>query len=337
MRHMRPTQEDMDFARGVLEGEAQAVAALGRCVDGAFARAVEMMCGCTGQVVVTGVGKAGLIGAKISATLASTGTPSIFLHPTDALHGDLGRLRPGDVVLALSHSGATPEVVMLLDHLKRGGQPVIAVTSEAGSPLGSDADVTVAYGAIKEACQLGLAPSVSTTVMLALGDALALTAARMRNFTSEDYATFHPAGSLGLTFVRVDRAMGFRKGDRLAVSDESSPVRQVLADAERIHRRAGAVLLVDTTGRLTGIFTDADLRRRLLTEKDTSFMDRPVREIMIRGPKNVRAGALASEALEIMTRYRIGELPVLDDDGRPVGLIDLKDLVGMGSAANGKV
>jgi arabinose-5-phosphate isomerase len=337
MRRMKPSQEDMEFALGVLEGEAQALAALGRCVDDAFARAVEMMCGCTGQVVVTGVGKAGLIGAKISATMASTGTPSIFLHPTEALHGDLGRLRPGDVVLALSHSGATPEVVMLLDHLKRGGQAVIALTSDAGSPLGSDADVTIAYGTIKEACQFGLAPSVSTTCMLALGDALALTAARVRNFTSEDYATFHPAGSLGLTFIRVERAMGFRRGERLAVAEESRPVRQVLAEAEKIHRRAGAVLLVDAAGRLTGILTDADLRRRLLAERDSSFMDRPASRIMIRDPKSIRAGALASEALETMTRYRIGELPVLDDGGRPVGMIDLKDLVGMGSAANGKV
>ena len=334
MRRMKPSQQDMEYARSVLAGEAEAVAALGRCVDEAFADAVGMMHGCAGQVVLTGIGKAGLIGAKISATLASTGTPSIFLHPTEALHGDLGRVRDGDVVLALSHSGATREMVMLLDHLKRCGAKVIAITGRAGSPLAVDADVAIVYGDVKEAGLHGLAPSVSTTCMLAMGDALALTVMRMRNFTSEEYAVFHPGGSLGLTFVRVERAMSFRKGDRMAVANASCPVRQVLAEAEHIPRRAGAVLLVDDAGRLAGILTDADLRRHLIVQSDETFMDRPVAEIMIHDPHSVRVGAFASEALEVMTRYRIGELPVLDADGRPVGLVDLKDLAGMGSAGS---
>ncbi len=332
---MSPTEADLDYARKVLADEAAAVARLAGGVDENFARAVDMIAACPGQVVITGVGKAGLIGRKISATLASTGTPSIFLHATDAVHGDLGRLREDDVVLALSHSGATRELLILLDHLKRHGSSLIAITGNAGSPLGADADATITYGRIEEACQHGLAPSVSTTCMLALGDALALTSSRLRNFTPANFAAFHPGGSLGLTFVRVDKAMSFRKGDRLAVADDSLSVRDALAAAEGIPRRAGALLLVDADGRLTGILTDADVRRRLLTEDGREFLGRSVTEVMMPDPKSVHAGSLASEALEIMTQYRIAELPVLDAAGRPVGLIDLKDLVGMGSANNG--
>ncbi|NQU75311.1 MAG: KpsF/GutQ family sugar-phosphate isomerase [Planctomycetes bacterium] len=332
---MSPTKQDLDFARSVLTEEAHAIAALQRCVDDAFARAADVIYNCRGQVVLTGIGKAGLIAKKISGTLASTGTPSIFLHPTDALHGDLGRVQDGDVVLILSHSGATQELIRLLDHLKRRPVKVITLTGEAGSPLAVDADVVISYGPVKEACQLGLAPSVSTTCMLAMGDALALTVMRMKNFTGEDFARHHPGGSLGLTFVRVERAMSFRKGGRLAVAGETSPVRKILADAEKIHRRAGALLLVDEAGRLTGILTDADLRRRLMIETDGQFMDRPAFEIMIRNPKSIHLDALASEALDVMTSYRIAELPVLDNDGRPVGLIDLKDLAGMGGSSNG--
>ena len=335
MRGMSPSELDLDFARGVLADEARAVASLTQCVDDAFARAVRMMYDCGGQVVVTGVGKEGLVGAKISATLASVGTPSIFLHPTDAVHGDLGRVRDGDLVLALSHSGATREILILLDHLKRRDLKLIAITADAGSPLAVDAETAIAYGNVQEACQLGLAPSVSTTCMLALGDALALTVMRMRNFSTEDYAAFHPGGSLGLTFVRVERAMGFRKGERLAMVSDRLTVREALAEGEKIHRRAGALVVVDADGMLAGVLTDSDLRRRLLDCGDTNLMDRPISEVMHADPHSVRAGALASEALELMTKYRIGELPVLDDAGRPVGLIDLKDLVGMGSENHG--
>ncbi len=331
---MSPSPLDLDYARKVLSDEAAAVGSLLDCVDDDFARAVQMIADGAGQVVVTGIGKAGLIGAKISATLASTGTPSLFLHPTEALHGDLGRLRAGDVVLALSHSGATQELIMLLDHLKRLDAKVIAITSDPGSPLAADADIAITYGRLDEACELGLTPSVSTTCMLALGDALALTVMRMRKFTPEEFAAFHPAGSLGLTFVRVERAMSFRKGERLAVAPDTLTVREVLAAGEAIPRRAGAMLLVDGEGKLTGILTDADLRRRLLAV-GSGLLDSPVREVMVAHPKSVPAGGLASEALEIMTRFRIGELPVLDAGGRPIGLIDLKDLVGMGSVPNG--
>lgn len=329
---MVPSQQDLAFARGVLAGEAQAVAKLEGCVDDVFARAVAMLHDCRGQIVVTGVGKAGLVGAKVSATMASTGTPSFFLHPTEAVHGDLGRVRPDDVVLALSHSGATREVLVLLDHLKRAGVPVIAMTSEAGSPLAVDAEVAIVYGAVREACPLELAPSASTTCMLALGDALALTVMRMKRFSSEDYAVFHPAGSLGLTFLRVERVMSFKRGQRLAMANQSLTVREALVEGERIFRRAALLVLVDDEGRLTGILADSDLRRRLSLESDGAFLDKPVCQIMVRNPHTICSAALASEALEIMTKFRIAELPVLDAEGRPIGLVDLKDLVGMGSA-----
>lgn len=331
----RPSPSDLDFARQVLASEAAALAALPGRVGEAFARAVELIFDCRGQVVVTGIGKAGLVGAKISATLTSTGTRSIFLHPTDALHGDLGRLQRDDVVLALSHSGATQELLVLLDHLKGRGARLIALTGEPNCPLAANADVSIAYGPVQEACALGLAPSVSTTCMLALGDALALTVMRMRNFKPEDFAAFHPGGSLGRQLMRVEEAMTFRKGDRLAVADDGLSVRQVLVEAERIPRRAGAVLLVDAEGNLTGILTDADVRRRLLEQGDC-LLGRSVRDVMVKAPKSIAQGALASEALAIMNQYRIDELPVLDGAGRPVGLVDVQDLIGLRTVANGK-
>ncbi len=331
---MTPTELDLDFARQVLTSEADALARLADCIGPSFSEAVHLVHGCPGQVVVTGIGKAGIIGQKVSATLASTGTPSLFLHPTEALHGDLGRLRRGDVVLAFSHSGATEELLALLDHLKARGAQLVAVTGQPASPLAREADVAVVYGPVSEACSLGLAPSVSTTCMLALGDALALTVMRMRDFSPEDFAAFHPGGSLGRRLMKVEEAMTFRMGDRLAVAEDGLSVREVLAAAERIARRAGAVLLVDGQGRLSGILTDADLRRRLLAEPDGQLLARPVAEVMKRGPKVVTVGTLASEALALMNQYRIDELPVLDGQGRPAGLIDVQDLVGLRTVVN---
>lgn len=341
---MSPSPLDLEFARQVLTSEAEALAGLLPCVNDRFAEAVRIIHDCTrpdrqdrpGQVVVTGIGKAGLVGAKISATMASTGTPSIFLHPTEALHGDLGRLQRGDVVLALSHSGATQELLLLLDHLKGRGAKLVAITGNEGSPLAAGADVAVVYGPVREACVLGLAPSVSTTCMLALGDALALTAMRMRDFSPEDFAAFHPGGSLGRQLMKVEEAMTFRKGERLALAMDSLTVREVLMQAEKIARRAGAVLLVDSVGRLTGILTDADVRRHLLKDADGRFLRQPVAEIMHRNPKCIRVGSLASEALAIMNQYRIDELPVLDSAGCPAGMVDVQDLVGLRTVANGK-
>ncbi|MDY6913021.1 MAG: KpsF/GutQ family sugar-phosphate isomerase [Planctomycetota bacterium] len=325
---MDGTQVNLELARQTLKLEGQAVAALAETIGESFVAAAEAVFGCCGKVVLTGIGKAGIVGEKISATLASTGTQSIFLHPVEALHGDLGRLQDRDVVVALSHSGATEELVRLTDHIKARGAKLIAVTGSADSPLGRHADVVVCYGPLQEACPLGLAPTVSTTCMLALGDALALTVMQMRNFQPEDFAVFHPAGALGRKLLKVEEAMSFCAGERLSVVDDSLTVAAALAEAEKTPRRTGAMLLVDSQSRLSGILTDADLRRALITGGE-KILNEPVAELMTRDPKHIHVGELASEAMATLNKYRIDELPVLDDAGRPVGVIDVQDLLGI--------
>jgi arabinose-5-phosphate isomerase len=321
---------ELDTARRTLAAEGQAIAALAEKLDDGFARAAAAVYACEGKVVLTGIGKAGIIAQKVSATLASTGTQSIFLHPVEALHGDLGRVQRGDVAVALSHSGETDELLRLLDHIKARGASLIAVTAEPDSPLARDADVAVCYGHVEEACPLGLAPTVSTSCMLALGDAMALTVMKMRSFTPEDFAAFHPAGALGRRLLTVEEAMWFRRGEGLNVAADSLTLRKALAEAERdVPRRSGAMLLVDGRGRLSGILTDADLRRLLLADPDGGLLDRPVAELMTRGPKFVRADDLASEALAVLNQYRVDELPVLDGEGRPIGIIDVQDLLAL--------
>ena len=326
---------DLELARNTLIAESDAIAALARQIGDSFARAAEAVFRCAGKVVLTGIGKAGIIAQKISATLASTGTQSIFLHPVEALHGDLGRVGRGDVAIALSHSGATEEIIRLLDHIKGRGARLIAITAVQDSPLGRYADVTVCYGSVEEACPLGLAPTVSTSCMLALGDALALVVMRMRNFQPEDFAAFHPAGELGRRLLRVEDAMIFRRDDRLAVVSERLSLGAALAEAEK-GRRTGAMLLVDGDGRLSGILTDADLRRALVRRGDRDIMDRPVSEFMTRNPKHIHLGELASEAVAVMNKGRFDELPVLDGDDRPVGLIDVQDLLGIKTVSDGR-
>ncbi len=339
---MDQPRANLELARKVVSDEARYVGMLAARIDECFARAAEAIFRCTGTVILTGVGKPGFIAQKISATLASTGTPSIFLHPVEALHGDLGRVRRDDVVVALSNSGETEEILRLTDHLKARGAILVAITGRPDSPLARYADIALCYGPVDEACPLGLAPSATTSCMLALGDALALTVMDMRQFSPEDFAAFHPAGALGRQLLRVEEAMTFRKGERLPVFPETMSVRQVLSGGEQgpggnevilnPKRRAGAALLVDESGRLSGIFTDGDLRRRLLEDRDGRLLDKPVGEIMHRDPKRIQVGELASRALAVMNRYRIDELPVVDAEGRPVGLLDVQDLVGLKAA-----
>lgn len=330
-----PPTVDMDVARRTLRVEGAAITALAEQIGEPFLRAVSAVHGCRGMVVLTGVGKAGIVCRKISATLASTGTPSIFLHPVEALHGDLGRVQRQDVVMAFSHSGESEEIVRLLDHIKRLGAKLIAVTGSETSPLGKHADITVAYGQVEEACPLGLAPTVSTTCMLALGDALAMTVMEMRNFQSEDYAAYHPGGSLGRKLLKVEEVMTFRPGELLTFAQDGLSLVDALAETERAGRRSGAMLLVDAEGRLSGILTDADLRRLILKHRQDGILDRPVRELMTRDPKHVHLGQLASEALAICNEFRIDELPVLDDQARPVGIIDVQDLLGIKTFSHG--
>jgi arabinose-5-phosphate isomerase len=320
------SKEWIEFARGVIDVEAAAVRRVGAAIDESFSRAVQMMLDCRGAVLTCGIGKAGHVARKLSATLASTGTPSHFLSATDAVHGDVGAVRPGDVVLMLSASGESDELIRLLQIVKKLGHPVMAITSSATSTLGRHADVGILTGKIDEACPLGLAPSASTTAMLALGDALALTVMKARRFTADDFARFHPAGQLGRKLTRVGEAMTFKVGDNLPVASSSLPVASVLGSVSRIKRRSGGIILVDDAGLLAGFFSDGDLRR--LVERDpANAMATPIGTVMTRNPRSVHVDALAGEALAIMKQYRIDELPVVDDTNRPVGLIDVQDLV----------
>ena len=259
--------DSIEFGKQVIEAEAAAVSRLAKLLDASFARAAAMVLQCQGTVLTSGVGKAGHVARKLSATLASTGTPSHFLSAADAVHGDLGSIRQGDIVLVLSASGESDEILRLLSLVKKLGHPVIAITSSATNGVGKSADVVLAMGKIEEACPLGLAPSASTTAMMAMGDALALTVMKLRNFTADDFALFHPAGQIGRQLIRVKEAMTFRLGENLPVASETLTVRQVLREVSRIKRRSGAVVLVDAAGKLSGIFSDGDLRR-LLTDHD---------------------------------------------------------------------
>ncbi|MFB3894253.1 MAG: SIS domain-containing protein [Phycisphaerae bacterium] len=327
---------NLELARRTLQAEGRTIAALAGRIGESFARAAGMVYRCAGKVVLTGIGKAGIVAQKVSGTLASTGTQSIFLHPVEALHGDLGRLQRGDVVIALSHSGQTAEIIRLVDHLKGRGASLIAITSSADSPLGRHADIVVSYGNVEEACPLGLAPTVSTSCMLALGDALALTVMQMRNFQPEEFAAFHPAGALGRKLLKVEEAMLARQDERMAVVRDDLTLGAALAEGQKPKRRLGAMLLVDGDGRLSGILTDADLRRALVRDGGTDILQRPVSQFMVREPKHIHLGELASEAQAIMNRYRIDELPVLDKESRPVGIIDVQDLLGIKTVANGR-
>ena len=318
--------EGVAFAREVLRIEAEALERVRVRLGGSIARAADMVYQCTGSVIVTGMGKAGHVGQKLAATLASTGTRAFPLHPVEAVHGDLGRIRGDDVVLALSQSGETDEVLRLVPAIRRIGAGLIAITERAGSSLGQAADLCVALGPIEEACPLGLAPSASTTALMAVGDALALLVSRMRDFRAEDFALYHPGGSLGRQLSRVEDVM--RTGHQLRRAHVDETVREVFIRLAGPRRHSGAVLIVDEQEVLLGIFTDSDLAR-LFEKRREADLDRPIGEVMTRDPVQVAVGATLAEAIEAMKARKISELPVVDGGGRPVGLIDLTDLIGL--------
>jgi len=315
-----------EFAREVLAVEATAVRAMADAIDEAFERVVRLVLDCPGAVITSGIGKAGFVARKLSATFSSTGTPSHFLSPADAVHGDVGAIRKGDLLLILSSSGESDEILRLLSLVKKLGHPVVGITATPTSTLGRFADAILATGKITEACPLGLAPSASTTAMMALTDALALSVMKLRRFTSEDFALYHPAGQLGRKLIKVKEAMTFRRGENLPVASDRLTVAQVLHEVSAIKRRSGAVILVNESDRISGIFTDGDLRR-LLTDNDGSNLGRAIRDVMKRDPKRISEDALASQAMGVMRQHRIDELPVVDSSDRPVGLIDVQDLV----------
>ena len=316
---------DLNRAREVLRTEAQAILSLVDRLGPDFTSAVAAVAGCGGHLVVTGMGKAGLIGQKVSATFASTGTPSIFLHPAEAYHGDLGRVGKEDVVLALSNSGETEEVVRLLSPLRRIGARIIAVTASRQSTLGKNADLVIELGRIDEACPLGLAPSATTTALLALGDALAFCVFESRGFDREKFAFYHPGGDLGRRLLKVSEVM--RTGDRNPVVREETPVAEAVAAITRA--RAGAVCVVDAAGRLAGIFTDGDLRRTM--GRDARLLAGRIADVMTRSPKTIGPDRLADEAVRILREKKIDELPVVNDKGEPVGMLDIQDLLDVGA------
>jgi arabinose-5-phosphate isomerase len=316
---------DLEYARQVIEAEAEAIGSVRSIVDESFVRACDMIHGCTGSCIVSGIGKAGIIGQKISATLASTGTPSHFLHPAEAVHGDLGRLRENDVVMVLSYGGETDEVTRLINLVKQLGIRLICITGDRNSTLGKHSDIVLCMGQMSEACPLGVAPSVSTTCMLAVGDALALTIMKAREFSVEDYVRFHPGGSLGAKLMTVDQSMMFRPGEKLPIAETADTIKQLLEKTDDL-KRHGAVMVVGEDGTLAGIITDADLRR-LLTKHGKDGFDFKAGDVMTADCKKIRADALAAEATAIFHKFRIDELPVVDADNRPVGMIDVQDIV----------
>ncbi|HVX87187.1 MAG TPA: KpsF/GutQ family sugar-phosphate isomerase [Phycisphaerae bacterium] len=329
-------EELLAGAREVVRSEAASIAAVAETLTEAVARAIVLIHertrgdagpGGGGTVVLSGIGKSGLVGQRISASFASTGTPSHFLHPVEALHGDLGRVRRNDVALLLSYSGETDEVVRLLDHLKRQEIPVAAITSSGLSTLGRVADIAITIGRIEEVCPHGLAPTTTVNCISAVGDALVLGVMSLRKFSREEFAAFHPGGSLGRKLLRVEQVMEFRVGENFAAVGEGMTLREVLERDPLSGRRAGAVVVVDGAGKLSGVFTDGDLRRHLRNRPAAELLEMPIGAVMTRSPKRIGKEALASEALGLLNHYRIDELPVVDETGRPVGLVDVQDLV----------
>jgi arabinose-5-phosphate isomerase len=318
--------EQLREARAILAIEGEALTELSRRLDARFCRAVDLVANCRGCVIVTGVGKAGLIGQKIAATLSSTGTRAYFLHPTEAIHGDLGCVGADDIWMIFSNSGETEELTRLLPIIRSQQQAMIAVTASDASTLGTQADVAICLGRLIEAGAHGLAPSTSTTAMLAVGDALALVSSQIKRFTPQQFAAFHPGGSLGRRLASVRDVM--RSIDQVRVAADSSTIREVFVRLSRPGRRTGAVILVDEQGRLSGLFTDSDLARLLEQRRDDQF-DRPISEVMTRHPLTVGPDAILEEALQLLSARHVSELPVVDAQGVPQGMIDITDVIGL--------
>jgi len=310
------------LAERVLRLEAEAILGLIPKLDERFERAVALLRACGGRVIVTGMGKSGLIGRKIASTLASTGTPAYFLHPAEGVHGDLGMVARGDVVLALSNSGETDEVLAILPPLKRLGVPIVLLTGNPSSALARQCEVVLDVSVPEEACPMNLAPTSSTTAALAAGDALALALLDLRGLRPEDYAALHPRGSLGWrALFRVADLM--LTGEAVPVVPESTPLREVIVEMTR--KRKGVTTVIDGAGRLAGVITDGDLRRLYLRGK--SIDDLTAGQVASREPKTIHADDLAAKALEVMETWQITSLVIVDQARRPVGLIHMHDIL----------
>jgi len=311
----------LDTARRVLQIEADAIRDLIPRLGPAFASAVDVLLGCPGRVVVTGMGKSGLIGQKISATLSSTGTPSLYLHPAEAIHGDLGRIVKGDAVLAVSYSGETAELVALTPTVKRLGSPLVAITGAPGSTLARTADIHLDASIREEACPLGLAPTASTTAALALGDALAMALLEKRGFTVDDFAVLHPGGRLGRKLLRVEDVM--HAGDGVPRVAPETKMKDVLFEMTR--KRLGMTTVASADGKLMGMISDGDLRRQMERHGYT-LLDRTAEQCMTTGAVVIARDQLATAGLALMEERRITSLPVVDAEGRVEGVLHLHDL-----------
>lgn len=310
------------LARSVLQDEAKAIEGVASRLDDAFPKAARTIARLSGRLVVSGMGKAGFIAQKLSATFASTGTPSLFVHPADALHGDLGRLTSEDVLLVLSHSGETEEVLRLVKAARPMDIKVIAITASAASSLGGLAKLSLEMGRWEEAGN-GLAPTTSTTVMLALGDALSMAVLELRGFSDEQFSRFHPAGALGRKLMRVSQLM--RTGRFLPKVQQSASIKKAIAVMTQTPGRPGAALVVDRHGKLVGIFTDGDLRR--LTEQGALDLAASLSSVMSKNPKTMSPGQHVMQAAQILRSHHVDQVPVVDEDERLVGLLDIQDLL----------
>ena len=308
-----------DIARKVLRIEAQAIQELIGRVDAAFDKAVRMILDCRGRIVVTGMGKSGIICQKIAATLSSTGTPAFFMHPAEATHGDLGMIVKGDSVLVVSSSGETDELIRLLETIRRLGASLISMTGNPSSTLARQSDVTIDIGIAQEACPLGLVPTASTTVALAMGDALAVAVYSARGFSEDDFAALHPGGRLGKRLLKVEHVM--HVGDAVPKVTPETPVLRAVEEMTR--KQLGCTTVVNKDGRLAGIFTDGDLRRLLQSGRP---LEGPIGEHMSRKPATIGGKELASRALAIMEERRITSIPVVDGAGMLEGIVQLHDL-----------
>ncbi len=319
-------EDERDLARSVLATEAAGLTALAAALDHRFAAAVDLLAGATGRVVVSGMGKSGHVGRKIAATLASTGTPALFVHPGEASHGDLGMIVAGDAVLAISNSGETPELADLVAHTRRFGIGLVAITGGAGSALAGAADVLLLLPRAAEACPMGLAPTTSTVMQMALGDALAVALLNRRGFGAADFRRFHPGGRLGARLKRVRELM--HTGDAVPLAAPETPMHQALLTMTE--KRFGCLGVVDAAGILAGVVTDGDLRRHM----GPDLLARPVAEIMTSAPRHIGPEALAGEALALMnTPARpVTSLFVLDAAARPLGILHVHDLLRAGAA-----
>ena len=318
----------LENARNVLKMEADAILELVPRINGQFTAAVEMILACPGRTVITGMGKSGIIGRKMAATLASTGTPSFYLHPAEGIHGDLGMVTAEDVVIALSNSGETGEILHILPSLRRIGAKIIAMVGNPNSSLGKNADVVLDVGVSKEACPLGLAPTSSTTAALAFGDALAVALLSKRKFTADQFAVFHPGGSLG-------RKLLMTVADVMHAGDDNPLVKGDMKVQDALFiitdKGLGAVSVVDAENKMIGVLTDGDIRRGL--SQGFSFLTRPVTELMTKAPKTITQDKLAAEALHLMESNKprpITVLPVIDADKHVIGLLHMTDLVRQG-------